>query len=73
MKPTRFIWARNRNAAGRGSDPMPQIIYDDVGVSHLEIVASHDIVDHDFIDYTHTHGLTINALASVHPAPRVEP
>lgn len=42
----KFIWARNRNANGRGSDPMPQLVHDDVGVAHLEIVAQHVIPDY---------------------------
>jgi hypothetical protein len=40
-----FIWARNRNANGRGSDPMPQLIHQDVGCAHLEIVASVPVID----------------------------
>jgi len=65
---TRFIWARNRNANGHGNDPMPQIIYQDVGVSHLEIVASHPIwpgiVSMSLPD--------INSLIAIFPAPEVE-
>lgn len=61
---SRFIWARNRNAAGRGSDPTPQIIHDDVGVSHLEIVASHPV--HDSSLYS------IDMLIVIYPPPQVE-
>lgn len=60
----RFVWARNRNAAGRGSDPMPQIIHEAVGVSHLEIVAEHAIVHA-------TEWMGINELAKLYPAPEV--
>jgi len=61
----RFIWARNRNANGHGNDPMPQIIYQDVGVSHLEIVSSVTITHVD-------QRLTIDWLAAMYPAPEVE-
>lgn len=60
----RFIWARNRSAAGRGADPMPQIIHDDVGISHLEIVAS--------IPLTGTYERTIDDLVALYPPPEVE-
>jgi hypothetical protein len=59
-----FIWARNRNANGRGSDPMPQLVHDDVGCAHLEIVASAPVTDTS---------LTIDNLCVLHPAPMVEP
>jgi hypothetical protein len=58
----RFVWARNRNAAGRGRDPMPQIIHENVGCAHLEIVAEHDIPDF-VIDRR------IDALVNIFPAP----
>jgi hypothetical protein len=60
---TVFAWVRNRSAAGRGSDPMPVILHDDVGLAGLEIVATHRIsVGPHTIDY----------LVSVFPAPEVE-
>lgn len=61
----KFVWARNRNAAGRGSDPMPQIIHGDVGVSHLEIVASHPLPD------GMVERLSIDSIVQLYPAPEV--
>jgi hypothetical protein len=60
----KFIWVRNRNAAGRGSDPMPQLIHEDVGIAHLEIVAEH-VIPALFANPS------IHALAEIYPAPKV--
>jgi hypothetical protein len=65
IRPARFVWARNRNAAGVMPDPMPQLIYENVGVSHLEIVAEHKI------DTAISGAASIDFLAKMYPAPEV--
>ncbi|MGY3278174.1 hypothetical protein [Bradyrhizobium sp. S3.7.6] len=68
--PIRFVWVRNRNAAGPGRDPMPQLIFEDVAVSHLEIVAEH-VIDDRFTDNAGT--IHLATLIAVFPAPEITP
>lgn len=61
-----LVWVRNRSAAGSkdSGDPQLQVLHDDVGISHLEIVARREI-DND-LAY-----LPLNTLAKMFPAPKV--
>jgi hypothetical protein len=62
-----FIWVRCRSAYGSGhsTDPQAQIVFDTVGVAHLEIVAQHPLSREEA-------GLSIGALSRRYPAPVVE-
>lgn len=62
---TRLAWVRNRNAAGRGNDPMPVILHSDVGLKGLEIVAEYQVEFDVGLD-------TIDSIASILPAPEVK-
>lgn len=62
----RLVYARNRNAAGRGHDPMAQVIHDEVCVAHLEIVASHELPE------GLAERLTMTSLIRLYPPPMVD-